>query len=61
MLISFGYNISLRLEVECPVFFCLKLHPSRCKDLVCGENFRIEPARPFEEYTRTSLLRFADA
>ncbi len=51
MLISFGYDISLRLEVETAVLFCLRIHPSRRKDLVSGENFRIEPQRPFEEYS----------
>ena len=50
MLISFGYNISLKLEVASAVLFCLKVHPSRRKDLVSGENFRIEPQIPFEEY-----------
>jgi transglutaminase-like putative cysteine protease len=50
MLISFGYDISLRLEVASAVLFCLKTHPSRRKDLVSGESFRIEPQTPFEEY-----------
>ena len=50
MLISFGYDISLRLEVGTTVLFCLKVHPSRQKDLLAGENFRVEPERPFEEY-----------
>ncbi len=49
MLISFGYDISLRLEVETAVLFCLRIHPSRRKDLVSGENFQINPQRPFEE------------
>jgi transglutaminase-like putative cysteine protease len=51
MFISFGYDISLRLEMETAVLFCLRIHPSRCEDLVSGENFRIEPQRPFEEYS----------
>ena len=51
MLISFGYDISLRLEVETAVLFCLRVHPSRRKDLVSGEKFRISPKGPFEEYT----------
>jgi len=51
MLISFGFDISLRLEVETAALFCLKVHPSRCKDLVSGEDFRIEPQRPFEEFS----------
>ncbi len=50
MLISFGYDISLRLEVETTVLFCLRVHPSRRKDIVSGENFQIEPHNPFEEY-----------
>ena len=51
MLISFGYDISLRLEGETDVLFCLRIHPSRGKDLVSGEDFRIEPQGPFEEYS----------
>jgi transglutaminase-like putative cysteine protease len=50
MLISFGYDISLRLEAESAVLFCLKVHPSRTQDIVSGENFRIKPQSPFEEY-----------
>jgi transglutaminase-like putative cysteine protease len=53
MLISFGYDISLGLQVGTTMLFCLKVHPSRQKDLVAGENFRIEPARSFEEYSDT--------
>jgi hypothetical protein len=50
MLISFGYDISLRLEVETPVLSCLRVHPSRREEFVCGENFQIEPQNAFEEY-----------
>ena len=50
MLISFGYDISLRLEVETPVLFCLRVHPSRREEFVCDENFQIEPQNAFEEY-----------
>lgn len=50
MLIAFGYDISLRLELETAVLFSLKVHPSRWRDLVEGENFRIEPKSRFEEY-----------
>jgi transglutaminase-like putative cysteine protease len=50
MLIFFGYDISLRLEVETPVLFCLRVHPSRREDIVCGENFQIELQNAFEEY-----------
>ena len=50
MLISFGYDISLRLEVETGVLFYLRVHPSRREDIVSGENFCIEPQSPFEQY-----------
>jgi hypothetical protein len=50
MLISFGHDISLRLEVETAVLFCLRVHPSRREDIVTGENFRIEPQSPFVQY-----------
>ena len=50
MLIAFGYNISLSLELASAVLFSLKVDPSRRRDLVSGENFRIEPKIPFEEY-----------
>jgi transglutaminase-like putative cysteine protease len=50
MLISFGYDISLRLEVETALLFCLRVHPSRRRDIVPGETFRIEPQGPFEQY-----------
>ncbi len=50
MIISFGFNIALRLEAKSTVLFCLKVHPSRSRDLVSGEDFRIEPRCPFDEY-----------
>ena len=50
MLISFGYDISLRLEVETAVLFYLRVHPSRREDIVSGENVQIEPQSPFEQY-----------
>lgn len=50
MLISLGFDISLQLELETTALFCLKIHPSRSKDLIFGENFRLEPQRPFDEY-----------
>jgi transglutaminase-like putative cysteine protease len=50
MLISFGYDISLHLEVEGAVLFCLKVHPSRQEDIVSAETSRIEPRRHVEEY-----------
>jgi transglutaminase-like putative cysteine protease len=50
MIISFGFNIALRLEAKSAVLFCLKVHPSRSKDLVCGEDFKIDPQCPFDEY-----------
>jgi transglutaminase-like putative cysteine protease len=50
MFIWFGYDIALRLEVESPVLFSLKVHPSRWRDLVGGENFRVDPNDRLEEY-----------
>jgi transglutaminase-like putative cysteine protease len=50
MLIAFGFDISLRLQVETAVLFSLRVHPSRRGDLVEGENFRIEPKGSFDEY-----------
>jgi transglutaminase-like putative cysteine protease len=43
MLISFGFDIALRLESPATVLFCLKLHPSRFHDLVSPEQFEVEP------------------
>jgi hypothetical protein len=43
MLISFGFDIALRLESPATVLFCLKLHPSRFHDLVSSEQFEVEP------------------
>ena len=72
MLISFGYDISLRLEVETAVLFYLKVHPSRREDIVSGENFRIEPQSPFDQnldgfgnicgrsYCRPGIVRFVN-
>lgn len=50
MTISFGFDIALRLEVETAVLFCLKVHPSRSRDLISGEDFRIEPRCASDEY-----------
>jgi transglutaminase-like putative cysteine protease len=50
MIISFGFDISLRLAAETAVLFCLKVHPSRSKDLISAEDFRIEPRGPLDEY-----------
>ncbi|HEY5812411.1 MAG TPA: transglutaminase family protein, partial [Terrimicrobiaceae bacterium] len=50
MLISFGYDIALRLPAETAVIFCLKVNPSRRHDIVSGENFQIEPHGHFDEY-----------
>lgn len=50
MIIAFGFEIALRLEAETAVLFCLNVHPSRARDLVSGEDFRVEPNFPVEEY-----------
>ncbi|HEY5779616.1 MAG TPA: hypothetical protein VIT00_12810, partial [Terrimicrobiaceae bacterium] len=50
MIISFGFDISLRLAAETAVLFCLRVHPSRSKDLISAEDFRIEPRGPLDEY-----------
>ena len=39
MIISFGFEIALRLERETAVLFSLKVHPSHLKDLISGEDF----------------------
>ena len=51
MLISFGYDISLRLEVETAVLFCLRVHPSRREDIVSGEKFRSRKALSYNIWT----------
>ena len=51
MLISFGYDISLRLEVGTTVLFCLKIS-SFASDLVSCENFRIEPQKSLRRVFR---------
>jgi transglutaminase-like putative cysteine protease len=43
MLISFGFDIALRLESPATVLFYLKLHPSRFHDLVSPEQFEVDP------------------
>jgi transglutaminase-like putative cysteine protease len=50
MLISFGFDIALRLESEASVLFYLKLHPSRLRDLVSPEQFEIQPGYHFDEF-----------
>ena len=50
MLISFGFDIALRLESEATVLFYLKLHPSRVHDLVSPEQFEIQPKYHFDEF-----------
>jgi transglutaminase-like putative cysteine protease len=50
MLISFGFDIALRLESEATVLFYLKLHPSRFHDLVSPEHFEIHPQYEFDEF-----------
>jgi transglutaminase-like putative cysteine protease len=50
MLISFGFDIALRLESEATVLFYLKLHPSRFRDLVSPEEFEIQPKYESDEF-----------
>ena len=50
MLISFGFDIALRLESEASVLFYLKLHPSRFPDLLNPEHFEIEPKDHLDEF-----------
>jgi transglutaminase-like putative cysteine protease len=50
MLISFGFDIALRLESEATVLFYLRLHPSRFRDLVSQEQFAIQPKYHFDEF-----------
>src|SRR5262249_4895562 len=50
MLIRIGYDIALRLLAPTPVIFVLRLHPSRKADLVEGEDFRVWPNLPVEDY-----------
>jgi len=50
MFIKLGYNIALGLPVPTTIVYVLRVHPSRTADLVSGENFRIEPSLPVEEY-----------
>jgi transglutaminase-like putative cysteine protease len=50
MQIKIGYDISLKLAIPSAVLYTLYIHPSREKDLVAPENFRIEPDLPIEIY-----------
>ena len=50
MLISFGFEIALRLESEATVLFFLRLHPSRSHDLLSLEQFEIQPQYPLDEF-----------
>jgi transglutaminase-like putative cysteine protease len=53
MLIKIGYDIALQLLVPTSVIFVLRVHPSRKTDLIEGENFRVEPNLPLEDYFDT--------
>lgn len=54
MLIKIGFDISLNIEAESTVLYCLRVYPSRHADLVYGESFRIENGgNPPEEYWDT--------
>jgi transglutaminase-like putative cysteine protease len=50
MLISFGFDIALRLESQTTVLFLLRLHPSRVPDLITPERFEVEPKYDVIEY-----------
>ena len=50
MLISFGYDISLRLAIDTTVLYCLKVHPSLDDRLECPEDFHVQPDTGIEEY-----------
>jgi len=50
MLIKIGYNIALQLFSATSVIFVLRVHPSRKTDLIEGEDFRVEPSLPVEDY-----------
>jgi transglutaminase-like putative cysteine protease len=50
MLIRIGYDIALRLDTATSIVFVLRVHPSRKTDLIEGEDFRVEPSLPVEDY-----------
>lgn len=50
MLIKIGFDIALRFNVATSILFSLHVHPSRRKDLLEPEDFRIEPDVPSQEY-----------
>lgn len=50
MLISIGYDISLRIFRESAVIYTLRVHPSRKHDLVGGEEINIEPHLKVEDF-----------
>jgi transglutaminase-like putative cysteine protease len=50
MLIKIGFDIALQLIVPTPIIFVLRVHPARKVDLIEGENFRVEPNLPIEDY-----------
>src|ERR1700726_1675803 len=50
MLIRIGYDIALRLFTATSIIFVLRVHPSRKTDLIEGEDFRVEPSLPVEDY-----------
>jgi transglutaminase-like putative cysteine protease len=50
MLIKIGYDIALRLFTATSIIFVLRVHPSRKTDLIEGEDFRVEPSLPVEDY-----------
>jgi transglutaminase-like putative cysteine protease len=51
MLIKIGFDISLKIEAEATVLYCLRVCPLRHRNLVYGESFHIENGgNPPEEY-----------
>ncbi len=51
MLIKLGFDIALRVSSPTAIVYALHVHPSRQKDLLGPENFRIEPEMPIHEFT----------
>jgi len=50
MLISFGFDISLRVAVDTTILYYLKVHPSHDSGQLCPEDFHIEPKTESEEF-----------
>jgi transglutaminase-like putative cysteine protease len=50
MQIKIGYDITLNLSIPSAALFALYVHPSRERDLLAPEDFRIYPDMPIEIY-----------